>query len=61
MKRSKMKRIKEAEERSDRRNKRTPEQQIALLDEKLGKGVGSKSERRRLEVMLNAAKEKKGA
>jgi len=44
----KLKRQKEAEE------------QVKILNDKINNAV-SKSERRRLEVMLNAAKEKKGA
>lgn len=38
-------RRKQAEERDERRSQRTDEQQIAVLDAKLGKGVGARKER----------------
>lgn len=41
-------RNKEAQERTQARATRTPAQQLALLDEKFGKGVGAKKERARL-------------
>lgn len=39
---------KEAEERAEARANRTAEQQLKLLDDKLGKGVGAAKERKRL-------------
>ncbi len=41
-------RFEEAEARAKERAKRTNTQQIAKLDEKLGKGEGAKRERKRL-------------
>lgn len=41
-----------ASERLKLRNGRTPEQQLAELDKRLGKGVGAKRERARLAKML---------
>lgn len=41
-------RRRKAAEREEVRAKRSPAQQIALLDERLGKGVGARKERKRL-------------
>jgi hypothetical protein len=38
----------EAVYRQERHDQRSPEQQIALLDQRLGEGVGAKRERARL-------------
>jgi hypothetical protein len=38
----------DAEERNACREKRSPEDQIALLDKRLGKGKGARKERERL-------------
>jgi len=43
-------RIKRAAERQEARANRTPQEQIALLDRKLGKGKGAVKERKRLEI-----------
>lgn len=40
----------EAEERKAERNKRSAKQQLAVLDERLGKGVGAKKEREKLAI-----------
>lgn len=40
----------EAEARQTIRASRTPQQQLAILDRKLGKGVGAVKERARLEA-----------
>jgi hypothetical protein len=45
---SKIQRQIEGTERDQARAARTPEQQIAALDRRLGKGVGARSERLRL-------------
>ena len=44
-----------AEARTEERAKRTPKRQLALLDERLGEGLGSASERRRLEIYIERA------
>lgn len=38
------------------RNERTTEQQLKLLDKRLGKGKGAKKERARLNLLLERAK-----
>lgn len=43
-------------ERVMARAKRTPAQQLAVLDERLGKGKGAKRERARLKAQLRKAK-----
>jgi len=43
----------DAEERQKLRNELTPEKQIALLDRRLGLGVGAKRERERLQALIN--------
>ena len=45
-------RSEEAEVRREERAKRTPQQQIAVLDKKLGVGVGAKKERARLKKQI---------
>jgi len=44
----KARRREEAAERQEAREGRTAEQQVALLDQRLGKGVGAERERARL-------------
>ena len=46
----------EAEVRQKQRDKRSPEQQLAALDERLGKGKGAKKERARLKKEARVAK-----
>jgi hypothetical protein len=49
----------EANQRQDARDHRTPGQQMALLDSRLGQGLGAKKERAKLQAAIDkAAKEK---
>jgi len=50
---SKNVRIEEAKKRSLDRAERTPKQQLAALDFRLGKGVGAKKEREKLERLIS--------
>jgi hypothetical protein len=43
-------RVRETAERAKERSERSPQQQVALLDHRLGVGVGAKKERGRLAV-----------
>lgn len=49
-------RRKEAEALAAERAKRSPKEQLALLDKKLGKGVGAKKERDRLHLEIHDPK-----
>ena len=44
----------QAKDRAEERSSRTPEQQLALLDHRLGRGIGAASERARLKGKKNA-------
>jgi hypothetical protein len=46
----------EAEKRQSARDARSPEQQLALLDSKLGDGKGAKKERARLQAIIDGEK-----
>jgi hypothetical protein len=46
----------DAAKRQEARNARTPEQQLALLDSRLGAGKGARKERERLQAMIEEAK-----
>jgi hypothetical protein len=48
----------EAESRQVLRSHRSPEEQLALLDEKLGPGAGATRERARLQKMIAARSDK---
>lgn len=42
----------DASKRQEARDKRSPQEQIALLDKRLGKGVGAQRERAKLEAQI---------
>lgn len=52
MRRSKLEKNKEAEERAEQRSKRSHKDQLAVLDSRLGKGVGATKERARLNALI---------
>lgn len=51
----------EAFDRLERRYERTPAEQLAELDRRLGKGIGAKRERARLWAELTPTKRKQAA
>lgn len=53
MRDAKTERKRRADERDRERAKRTPAEQLAILDERLGEGVGAVRERARLEAQIN--------
>lgn len=55
MTRSKGDRKRRAEERKQLRQERTPAEQLAMLDDRLGVGVGAERERERLTVSNNCS------
>jgi len=48
-----------AEENTKERAKRTPQQQLDLLDKRLGTGIGAVRERKHLQKLLENSKNKK--
>lgn len=50
---TKEERKKSAAERQQARQSLTPRQQLAILDERLGKGVGAAKERARLQALID--------
>ncbi|MCI0563318.1 MAG: hypothetical protein MN733_32990 [Nitrososphaera sp.] len=48
-----------AQKRDEERSQRTPQQQLALLDHRLGTGVGAQRERVRLMKLIEQQKNKK--
>lgn len=52
-------RQKEAQERQGERDSLGPKEQLTQLDQKLGKGVGAKKERARLEWMVKTGRKSK--
>ena len=55
----KEKRKREAKERQEAYNKLSPQQKIASLDNKLGKGIGATKQRAKLQKEIETAKETK--
>jgi hypothetical protein len=45
----------EAQERAEVRASRSPEEQLAVLDKRLGKGKGAQRERARLQALIEGA------
>jgi hypothetical protein len=55
----KQEKLDSAQRRLSDRAQRSPEQQLALLDQRLGEGVGAKRERARLQSLIEAPKPEK--
>ncbi len=54
-------RRKRAVERQEERAKRTPQEQLMILDERFGEGKGAAKERARLKALIEAAEQAKQA
>ena len=52
-------RRKEAQERQEAYDKLSPKEKIAILDKRLGKGLGAKKQRAKLQAQMEANKEKR--
>ncbi len=50
-----------ANERQETRAKRTPEEQLRLLDDRFGPGLGAAKERARLQALIDEAKRQRQA
>ena len=59
MKRSKLEKNKEAEERAKERARISNKDQLAVLDSRLGKDVGATKERARLKILIENQQESK--
>lgn len=59
MGKSKLIKQQEANQRQEKRNKRSPKEQLAHLDSVFGKDIGAKKERNRLLELINKKEEKK--
>ena len=58
---AKKERVERAQARQEARGGRTPQQQLGILDEKLGSGVGAVRERKRLLQMLSSPTSEKSS
>tara|TARA_B100000029_G_scaffold371504_1_gene365457 strand:+ start:1190 stop:1396 length:207 start_codon:yes stop_codon:yes gene_type:complete len=52
-------RRKRADSLTEERAKRSPQQQLELLDKRLGEGLGAKKERAKLQALINSESKQK--